>query len=187
MDEETPIPAGGSKPVAGDAVLDEVTEGPRGFYATAGTNTETFAELYDKALSAGDGGLSWHQRAEVIRAAKKAFGPFRKWLEVQTKSSLLYGRRLDFIHDTLGFIAHGKRRISVHNWPDLLEEMPSFRKDLVRQDLMNQFAVYPLNINSTAEIIADWCAQPKGFDDMLCTLNILFGSPRSRPPMLAAY
>lgn len=177
--------AGQSQTSAGNGPDDDdnadLVEGSRGFFVSSTTDSKTIQEIYLNFITGRVNTNSWHFRSKVVRAAKHNFGRFDTWLKEQADEALLYGRRDDFMRDTLNFISTGRRRISVVNWMDLLEEDPEMRRDLVNVDLMDQYKQYGLNLHSTPQIIARWCAQPKGFDDMLCTLNILFGPKKGDP------
>lgn len=134
-------------------------------------------EVFTKYKEKAD--MDFHSRMYAINVAKVYIGAFKPWLGAMLNGEYLYGRRLDFIIDTLSFIETGRRTISISNWNDLLMEEVLPNKLLITQETRNKVANTGLNLDSFSQIISRWCRQVNGFDDMLCTLNILFGDYRS--------
>ena len=121
---------------------------------------------------------TWLHRGEGIRHAKFLFGDFSQWLYGQLDGEFLYGRRLDFLEDTLRFITMGRRNVSVQNWNDLLEDFPETAVHINRNTAEAQLKrAFPVAL-TTVDVIVNWCSQPGGFDDMVCTLDILFGEAK---------
>jgi len=155
---------------------DNLILSPRGFFAHDEIGKE-IKELYDKRYDSSVNLQSWHYRQSVLRCAKKAFGSsFSQWALTQAKSGYLYGRRLDFLIDTVCFIIGERRALSVTNWYELLEENVNPKKEAVFPRNIERLKSFPLS--TTVEAISKWCSQPNGVEDMVCTLNILFGAHR---------
>lgn len=135
-------------------------------------------ELYDKRYDPSCNTQSWHYRQQVLRVAKKAFGRhFGDWVYRQIKSGYLYGRRLEFVLDTLGYIQGQSRTLSLTNWYELLEE--DVRPDTMAQNARTLASLKKYPFSTTVNTLVHWCACEKGIEDMVCTLNILFGEHRS--------
>lgn len=120
---------------------------------------------------------SWAYKKQVLRVAMELFGTQRNWFEFQERNPSLHGYNYGFVVDTLRFILTGKRNLSVHMWPDLVSHEYSHSQDVSGRhellDYMKQNA--ELMRNPPAGMIQRWCSHKGGMDDMICTLNILFG------------
>lgn len=119
---------------------------------------------------------SWPYRKEVLSVASLLLNNFNEWVRTNSVEGTLYGRRFDFLNDTVTFIKTGKRSLAVNSWKEILEE-----SILPEKRMANQYNLNPLYFEPgvrTADIISMWCSQEKGFTDMLCTLDILFGVSR---------
>jgi hypothetical protein len=159
----------------GEGYPDHFTS-PRGFLIFGETERLDQFQRYYKSRQAADlNRQTWLHRAEGLRHAKSLFGDFSQWLYGQLDGEFLYGRRLDFLEDTLRFITMGQRSITIQNWEDLLEDFPETGVFINRGVAEARLKVaFPTPL-TTVDAIANWCSQPSGFDDMVCTLNILFG------------
>lgn len=123
-------------------------------------------------------------RRRILQAALTAFGTlnFDVWVLAQYQSPSagdLHGR---FIVDTIRFLNTGRRDMSLETWnsllvapqgPDHIGPVPDTVKDF--------FGIQsggPARWHcSLTEVIALWCSQPNGLEDLLCTLQVLFGDP----------
>lgn len=134
------------------------------------------SELYKETREKAQKTTSWAFRKEVLRIAMLMFRDFNQWVRSNSYEGYLYGRRYDFLMDTIRFIKTGKRDLSVTNWKELLEEhIPPNKREANQLDI-SQLIFQPTI--KTSELISMWCSQEKGFVDMLCTLDILFGVSR---------
>lgn len=132
------------------------------------------AEIYQKQFDVSVDTKSWPYRSEVLNFAVKAIGNLNSWLSEMEKSPYVYGRRYDFLVDTIRFVETGKRSLDTHSWFELLEDnVLADRTARVNRDKIPRPKAF-----RTEAFLAQWCAQPKGFQDMLCSLNVLFGYPK---------
>lgn len=120
---------------------------------------------------------SWSYRKRVLIAARRLFKNFHTFAGMQVKNEYLYGMNYDFLQDTYNFILEGKRKTHPTNWMGLFIEHPEPRP----QDIPARFSKHTphkvLSVYLTVEdILAAWCARPNGFEDMVCTLYVLFGN-----------
>ncbi len=114
-------------------------------------------------------------RFRVLDCAIRLFGDFREWMLLQRNNPNLVGYNLEFLRDTLKYVATGGREITPLIWGDLVSEKndhSSSANHLTAQDLS-----IPKNL-STAEFIQLWCSRKGGFDDLIQTLFVLFGTAR---------
>ena len=133
---------------------------------------------------------------EVYKAALNAFGVtnFLYWVKAQYSSPTFGILHSDFIDDMLRFILTGERNIAsitwntmiepgdrkIHNVPAPSEMLSRFKKEFigtachstyVENDEVKAFIAIPT-------IVEAWCAHQGGYDDMIITLNTLFGTPK---------
>lgn len=112
---------------------------------------------------------------KAITAAKRSFGAdFLHWMTVQvTANPDLSDYRIRFLRDTLRFVNGHNREYGLNTWNTLLNlpvsEVPESidTKTKVFDDV-----VIP---KTTAELISLWLSRPDGSDDMVHSLNLLFG------------
>lgn len=140
---------------------------------------EDIVILYD--LYRGDPNLlrDFNFREQVIKAAYMMFGSnsVYTWLRHQNQLAnigLLHAR---FIEETLTYIATGKERATqTVQWIKLIEI--SNHKESSKLNIDDWFNTYsglyvPADI---VDFIQLWVSQPKGFEDLLISLFIIFGN-----------
>lgn len=146
---------------------------PRG-YCAASPRCRAITDYYVRFHNEEEKREGWAFKREGIALAKEFISArVYDWLKAQELSPYCYGRNRDFLVDTINFINTGKRKMSVQSWRGLLvdgqKECPSCVK--------KEKPLPRLNARTHSELIAKWCSFPKGFEDMICTLNLLFGEP----------
>lgn len=126
---------------------------------------------------------SFDFRESIIKTALMAFGTqsFFAWCELQTKNIYLTALHRKFLNDTFQFIESGKRSISNTTWQSLIKMREASVQDAEVPYALNEF--FRINGPNTAQrsfrttdIIAQWVTQEEGFDDLLSTIHILFGT-----------
>lgn len=117
-------------------------------------------------------GFSFYR--EVFPVAMSLFGDFPTFLRTQKNNPFLYGYNYEFLLDTLKFIQTGCRKVSIHNWKPLLAEWAEPHSDHRQRASSGQLD--KLTRYSGVEIVAQWCSHPGGFDDMVMTMGLMFGS-----------
>jgi len=117
---------------------------------------------------------------KILECALEAFGTFdlAEWIKINYDSGLSFNHKL-FIEETLLYIFNGtKRTVSNASWGILLtyngNESGQDKKMLeFTNSCINNPDAHVLDIK---RIIWKWCARNGGIDDMLSSLNVLFGN-----------
>lgn len=135
-------------------------------------------------------------RDKILIAALRAFGTddFREWCAIQERSPFFTDMHRRFLNDTFSFIVHGVRSMNVMSWQNLVEYQEATHKDReVRLDYKDMFcepdlsgrAASPVSYDGVASlkplpalsnVIHFWVAKEGGFEDLIASLYILFGS-----------
>lgn len=123
----------------------------------------------------------------ILVEAIRGFGSndFAEWLELQKKSRYFSKHQQNFILDTLRFIKTGKRETSFRTWEFILKkeqtndtthvsQNKNFDKEV--EDFFSSISSdgKPINIDLN-RILAQWLTHRNGHEDLILTLNILFG------------
>lgn len=121
--------------------------------------------------------VTWKFQSKVIELAQELFEGEYSWFIRQDSNALIKDQNYAFILDTVRYIATGRRKFSIHTWPALVSyEVPLVNESVAgRRDiyfLMEQLAV-PSKANA---FIQRWLSWPDGFNDMMYTMHLLFGS-----------
>lgn len=121
-------------------------------------------------------------REKILLAAGTAFGitSFFDWCKLQQDSPYFTDMHRRFLNDTFKFIATGERSMNTSTWNQIIAVRPETPEDRKTTYLYQDFfkihlgalMARPAFINQT---VVSWVSQPGGFEDMLATLNILFG------------
>lgn len=118
-------------------------------------------------------------RKLVVKHARRLFGNFREWLDAQDQNTRLSVNGYEYLVDTIEFLNKGFRTVSAGS-----------RMALIASDFAHSNSTNPkaenrrtrlrdlLQINPD-EFIYVWCNQPNGFSDMICTVDLLFGTDPS--------
>lgn len=128
-------------------------------------------------------------RKQILEEALVSFGTkdFFSWYRVQRFSQLYGANQRDFLEDTIRFLSTGKRSVSIQNWHALLtlgetediarEEEREIVKEFFNLDVYDRPYVGQVNQNSDLlHVICTWMSIPNGDEDLLGTLQILFGN-----------
>lgn len=124
-------------------------------------------------------------RRKVLQTALTAFGTHRfdYWYSQQMYSPAAGDLHRDFLVDTLRFISTGERHVNVMTWNSLI----GFSDQGERVSVLDEYAKEFFGIstggfnriprnNDLIDVIRQWCSQPGGLSDLLCTMHILFGA-----------
>jgi len=123
----------------------------------------------------GNNAGTWEFYRKVINRALDLFGFFPDWLEAQEGNSRLSPHMRAFVEDTLSFINTGKRRMAVISRAQCIfferegEKIPSYHGTRNVPKLKTM-----LNVRGE-DYMFHWLNHPGGFNDMLATINVLFG------------
>lgn len=125
-------------------------------------------------------------KAIIIEASRNFVGhDFTDWINLQRDSRYYTRNHQEFVLDTLRFIQTGKRNTSLRTWEVLL------RRKLIddTQSVYNNRS-YDQNVSSFFKsiatdgqpltgsmhrVISQWMSHRGGYEDLLLTLNIIFG------------
>ncbi len=133
--------------------------------------------LYEEYVNFPKRTVYWEYRRKVLNEAMRLLSGQYNWFIKQDHNNYVTGYKYEFLVDTLRYIATGRRRLDIHTWPMLIaDEVESGLTDTMnRNQIRKTFDEYHLSYDN-AELIAQWCSHPKGFDDMMFALNLLFGN-----------
>lgn len=133
-------------------------------------------ELWERYTSPVNQSTMWSFRKLGVMAAKRLLAGHPNWFIAQDLNPWVDEYNYQFVIDTLRFIGTGRRRMSVYIWRDLVSNAPAEGLEHVsaRHDIADVFDQLKLTTSVDA-LIQLWCSQDGGFDDMMNTLNLLFG------------
>jgi hypothetical protein len=134
----------------------------------------TLYELYANRLVDS---TAWTYRRRVLDAALRLFDRFDEWLLVQSENAHMRGYNLEFIQDTLNFIRTGQRAMSIETWLELLHEQGDVEQGALDPRAAKTYFTLQAG-EDTVQLLQNWCAQPRGFQDLVCTLHVMFGHSR---------
>lgn len=107
------------------------------------------------------------------------------WIELNKKCKYFTRHHQNFVLDTLRFIKTGRRDTSLRTWDivirkNLVDEQTSVYTNPTFDKQVNQFFNSTGNddkavTNALNRIIPEWLSRRGGLEDLLLTLNILFG------------
>jgi hypothetical protein len=139
---------------------------------------QSIAELYRICENGMQDTRPLDFRFRVLDRALVLFGEdFRAWMLLQRNDPNLIGYNIEFLRDTLTYITHGRRDMSPLTWIELVSEVSE--NDIAQHHLTTPELAVPKG-QSTSEILQLWCSRKGGFDDLMQSLNLLFGSARGR-------
>lgn len=156
---------------------------PTGFRIplTSGFKSETledeawcahYAQL-QKGIQSGD---SIEFRKDTIRHARRLFGNFLDFLDAQDQNTRLCNNGYEYLKDTIEFLNTGRRTISAGSRLGLIAtDIKEHRQNNPKAENRRTRLRSLLEINPD-EFIFVWLNHPGGFADMLCTVNLLFGT-----------
>lgn len=153
------------------------------------TGNQEVVSLWDDACAGSPAYHTFDFKMQVVEAGLRAFGTFKliDWIGMQAESPYWSTNHRDWIDETLAFVYDGRRRrLSENNWRVLLtadqdnlsgERLSRIvRHYLLSEKLRSEAVTHPFRGNITVgEFVADWCAREGGNQDLLGSLNNLFG------------
>lgn len=153
-----------------------VDTSPRGFaHLNSAANPDDVTAFYNDFFAPDCDHRSWTTKRLAFELAIALLGPsFKTWCRKIVQSDTYGERHDDFMVDTITFIHTGKRELSVQNWRDIIPHLYEGRYDDPLYRVTREKYPYPVTY-SMGECLSLWCAHPNGLQDMVCTLNILYG------------
>lgn len=142
---------------------------------------EEVSQLWTEYTAPENKSQTWAFRRRVILAAKKLLSSNSNWFVAQDNNPYVDDYNYQFVIDTLRFIGTGYRRINIHSWQILVSNSPSKGLTAIteRHEVAILFKELKLSLSIDA-LIQLWCQKPNGFDDLMISLNILFGDIQIR-------
>lgn len=124
---------------------------------------------------------TWTFRKKVIACAKRLLTNNRNVFTRTDGNPLVVEYNYKFLLDTIRYIGTGKRQISIHAWPDLLTHLPKKTTADVRDRHDIEVMMRDVGLSTSADtMIQMWCSHKGGFDDMVSSLNLMFGDIKLR-------
>jgi hypothetical protein len=122
-------------------------------------------------------------RERILKLAFVAFGTlsFYDWCNLQNKNIYFTALHKKFLNDTFNFICSGKRSVANTTWQSLLSMKEANSKDSETIFELNEF--FRINGPDTyrrsfrlSDAVNQWVMQENGFEDLLMTIHLLFGT-----------
>lgn len=139
---------------------------------------------------------SFEFRERILKAAINNFrkDTFDEWVEFQNATKLMAPIHVEFIEETIKYVWYSKKRLlTFDTWGYLVENKPLENNHRIDIPLLKVKVNFDSRFDSTKDIIlsrdadsvndawsldnflATWVARDGGFNDLLETLNIIFG------------
>lgn len=148
-------------------------------------SNENVESLYRSYISHAASMTDFDFRRKVLITALSAFGTplFDYWFMQQLHSPSCGDMHRRFLDDTLKFISEGRREVSISTWLSLLNFSDEGEVNFnLSERAAEHFGISTGGYNrhskntSLVDNIQMWTSQPNGFEDLLCTLHVLFGA-----------
>lgn len=120
---------------------------------------------------------TWEWRRQAIGIANEILNNNPNFFNLQIFGNVpMPSRNVDFIHSVLTFIMTGKRQLPTILWNDVLEFHPT-NLTVVSDKTRDHFKdLFGMVIDSPVHLMLSmWLSQPRGLEDMLTSLFIIFG------------
>lgn len=123
-------------------------------------------------------------RENFFKVAVKAFGvdDFTLWYQAQHRNPSASDTHARFLADCLQFVNTGRRDVHASTWLQLLSII-EHESDIgaLPQIALDYFGITAASPRGSRQVtvrdmIQSWCSQPNGFEDLVVSLHILFGS-----------
>ncbi len=124
--------------------------------------------------------IYWDYRDRFIRLTQELIAGNINWFLKQDSNPIITDMRMSFLLDTVRFIQTGKRHVSIHSWKSMLEmesgDVCDVSKRQVMRELFRTFELETFDEIDNNTFIQNWLSHKNGFDDMVFTINYLFGT-----------
>jgi len=132
--------------------------------------------LYGIYTARTNGSHSWKYQSMVLQSAHRLFGNFIDWVARHQEDRNIAGYNAKFLAETLNFIQQDTpRSMSAIVWKDVMENYNSSYYS-VSVDANMKANRYHTKSEETSRILTKWVTKRNGFDDLVTTLYVLFGS-----------
>lgn len=122
-------------------------------------------------------------REEVLITALDAFKIpnaifINDWFMLQFKSQYFTTTHRRFLNDVFQFIVTGQHSVELRDWQRIISIQPAKNNaaSVMSQNAEIEVSLIQTDKMTPVQFIAKWMSNDEGFDDLLRTLNILFGA-----------
>lgn len=117
----------------------------------------------------------------ILRNALALLGTGPDWITLQSMNPNLDKYKVEFLADTVNYIASGKRRMYLATWRELcsFQSNGSVKPIVMNSRVVNAEIKVPaewLKVHPT-EILSKWIAHDGGLVDLIESLHLMFGNP----------
>lgn len=136
-------------------------------------------DIYKEFMSVPANMHSMEFRERIVKIAAKAFidADFGKWLMLQDYSKNTGGMHAKFLEDTIRYILTGTREYTHDSWIRMVHALPASSK-LPGKSIKEVIKQYPLYEHQMPQIITSWVSHRGGYEDLLQSLFVIFGTRR---------
>lgn len=121
---------------------------------------------------------TWDFQRKIINRGLDLLGDFKEFLRAQDKAAGLTVHQRGFLDDTLQFIAKGTRTMSIETRIMCLQ-MEQDQKSPTRFTPTRSTRSLADSLSVPEEdYMYHWIGHARGFTDMVCTLNVIFGNTK---------
>jgi hypothetical protein len=142
-------------------------------------------QYYRRWLGEGQSLNTFEFHEKVLIAAIEAFGTddFHIWFMAQYRSPAFGDLHQRFLDDTLNFIEHGTRSLSLQNWMQVVNQTDTDAHEQILSAKAAEFFGIAIpghrhreaKNRSLLPVIQKWLSHPQGFEDFLLSLRVFFG------------
>ncbi len=140
-------------------------------------------ELWSTTINDDEEFKTFDFKEKVLKCALDVFGTEKliDWLEAQMQSPEYSNNHAKWIDETVSFVYGSKSRdLSHNNWITLLTAGNNVRikpimSDVVKYYLFNKGMLENRSNVTIRQFILNWVKQPDGINDLLSSLNVLYG------------
>ena len=155
------------------AVIRTQDTGPKPYKQPGPSNADVDA-LYTDILETPSKMMLFEWREQLMATALHAFGTqdVKLWVKVQDDSPHCGQHHTHFIEDCLRFAETGKRERVLSIWHNIISD-----EDYGTMNIASNYLRQSVFRNAKLpELLTSWVAQRGGYDDLLISMNILFGN-----------
>lgn len=147
--------------------------------------SEDISMLYNRWCGQPDCLKDFETREQLLKIAKGLFATtsFFRWVNLQTNHGGLGDLHQTFLTETLEYLVGNDRKLQPSQWITLLEraiKSESTKVNFARffdKELYGRQVGYDNILPShIIEILSKWTSKPKGFEDLLISLYVIFGN-----------
>lgn len=147
------------------------------------TASQEVLELWAIASNGDPEYKTFEFKEKVIVCALNIFGCEKliDWLSIQIQSPEYSKSHADWIDETISFVyGNSNRQLSHNNWITLLTAVDNVHvksglSDIVKHHLLSRGVLMNRSNSTIRQFILNWVKQPDGINDLLSSLNVLYG------------